>query len=255
MAPGSSIAFEIHQRLQQTRRHLYKTDATAKAFLFGSVVLSSISFLVLLEILFHFNAFARSLLVVLSTIAFVVCCAWLVLRPLFRVAGMLQSDDDFAIAKLIGDYFPTIRDSLTNFLQLQHEAAKATALYSKELLEASFTDFGELVKPLSFDSAVDESSIAKMRKWFAGSAGIVLVLFLMFPASMPSALFRLVHCNTEFVVPPKYVFDVFPGNKEVVKGEQVPIRVRISSADELVFRPAAINLFYRLEGQELFDQT
>ncbi len=254
MTSGSSIALAIHLRIHETRRHLYKTDAQAKAFLFGTFLLSSLSVLALLEMLFHFNSAVRTLLAIMVVIAYVACGTWFVLRPLFKVAGILSVEDDFIIAKRIGDYFPAIRDGLTNFLQLQQEVSKGNSLYSMELLEASFADLVALVRPIDFKRAVDESPIAKMRKWFASSVGSVILLFLLFPSSTPAAFFRLVHVNTEFVTPSKYLFDVSPGNKEVIKGERVAIQVRLSSVDELVFRPALLDLLYRVEGEDRYDQ-
>jgi hypothetical protein len=254
LAPGSSIALDIHQRLHETRRHLYATDAKVKAFLFGTLLLSSLSIVALLELMFHFDTTVRTLIVILVAVGFAVCAAWFVLRPLSKFIGLLSVEDDFHTAKRVGDYFPTIRDGLTNFLQLQQEASKGASLYSVELLEASFADFADLARPINFESAVDESAIAKTRKWFFASAGAVLMLFLLFPSSTPAAFYRLAHYRTEFTVPPKYTFDVSPGDKEVLKGEQVAIRVRLTSVDELAFKPALLELFYRGEGQDRFDQ-
>lgn len=254
MDSGSSIAFAIHQRLDGTRRRLYATEAITNGFLFGTVILSCLSVLMLLELLFHFDATGRTIFVVLSAVAFVACATWFVLRPILRLVGFLKVEDDFAIAKRVGDYFPTIRDGLTNFLQLRQEATNGASLYSMDLLEASFSDFADLVKPIDFNHSVDESAIAAMRKWFAGSAIGMLMLFILFPASTPAAFFRLAHFNTEFAAPPKYTFDVSPGNTEVVKGEKVAIKVRLSTADELVFRPKVLDLFYRVQGQDRFDQ-
>ena len=254
MTPGSSIAVDIRQRLNETRRHFYSVDAIANIFLFGTVILSSLTILAALELFFHFSATVRTALAFTVGIAFAACGVWFTVRPLFKLAGILTVEDDFAIARRVGEYFPSVSDNLTNFLQLHQESAKGTSLYSMELLDASFADFSELVRSIDFGLAVDESAIARMRKWLAGSACSLIMLVLLFPASTPGALFRLAHFNTEFVVPPKYVFDVSPGNKEIVKGEQVAIRVKVSSSDELLIHPASLDLFYRMVGQNPFEQ-
>jgi hypothetical protein len=233
---------------------MYATNVKAKLFLFGALDLSLLSVFALLEVLFHFDTTIRSLAVVLFAVGFVACGSWLVVWPFSQYTGILSVEDDFHTAKRVGDFFPSIRDGLTNFLQLQQEAAKGASLYSMELLEASFADFARLFGSLDFERAVDDSIIARMRKWFIGSIGGVLMLFLFFPSSTPAAFYRLAHFNSEFVVPPKYTFDVSPGNKEVVKGEQVAIRVRLLSVDELVFKPALLDLYYRGEGQDRFER-
>jgi hypothetical protein len=254
LSANSSIALDIHQRLHETRLHHYRTDAKAKALSFGALLIVSLSILSLLELLFHFNAALRTIVFFGLVAVIAVFGTWLVLRPLFRIAGILSVDDDTLIARRIGNYFPAIRDGLTNFLQLQQETLKGRSLYSMELLEASFADFAGLVRTIDFKHAVDESDIVRTRKWFVGSTVGAIVLFLAFPISIPASLSRLAHFNTEFTTPPKYAFNVRPGNKEVIKGEQVEIGVRLSSMDELVFRPASLDLFSRMEGQDRFDQ-
>jgi len=254
LSPSSSIVLDVQQRLNETRHHLYGTDAKSKAFLFGAFVFASVSFLALIELLFHFNAAVRTLFFFGTVAALSVIAAWLVLRPLFRIAGILSVDDDFAIAGRIGRYFPTIRDSLTNFLQLQQEASKGRSLYSAELLEASFSDFAKLVQPIDFRTSVDVSIVARARTKFMGSVVGTVMLFLAFPSSTPAAFYRLSHFNTEFTAPPRYTFIVTPGNKEIVKGEGVSVGVRLSSLDELAFRPATLEVLFRADGQERFSQ-
>ncbi|HEY6951064.1 MAG TPA: DUF4175 family protein [Bacteroidota bacterium] len=254
MSPSSTIAHDISRRLHETGRHFHKTEVKANAFLFLSVLIASMSFLAFVELLLHFNSAVRTIVVVVAGAALVGFAVWYILLPLLRLAGILFAGDDTLIARRVGDYFPGIRDRLTNFLQLQQEAATGTSLYSMELLDASFKDLADLVKTIDFNRSVDESAVAKRRRWFTASASAAVLLFVVFPASIPGAYFRLAHFNTEFVPPPKYLFNVSPGNKEVVKGEEVKIRVQLSSPDRFEFLPASIDLLYRIQGQDRFDQ-
>ena len=249
---NSSIALDIRQRIQDTRLQFYKTDATAKAYLFGIMFFTALTALGLLEVLFHFNATARTIFFFAVT-GFALAGIWLVIQPLLRMGGILSVDDDDVIAKRIGSHFPTVRDGLTNFLQLQHEAAEGVSLYSMELLEASFADFARRVQSVDFKLAVDESLVARAKKRFFGSVVGSLLVFAAFPNSMPAAFFRLAHFGTEFVVPPKYTFVVSPGDKEIVKGESVEVAVHLASRDELSLAPSSLALEYRMVGQENFD--
>lgn len=194
------------------------------------------------------------MVIVIAGVSFVGSAVWMVLRPLLRLAGILFVDEDFIIARRIGDYFPSIRDRLTNFLQLQQQASSGNSLYSMELLEASFKDLADTIRTVDFNCSIDKSAVTKARTWFAASASGAILLFVMFPASIPGAYFRLAHFNTEFITPPKYTFNVSPGNKEIVKGEEVKIRVQLSSLDRMEFLPASVDLFYRVKGQDRFDQ-
>ena len=51
----------------------------------------------------------------------------------------------------------------------------------------------------------------------------------MFPASISGAAYRLIHCTKEFTPPPKYQIELSPGNKEIVKGENIDVRVKVTS--------------------------
>ncbi|HET9130642.1 MAG TPA: DUF4175 family protein, partial [Terriglobia bacterium] len=174
--------------------------------------------------------------------------------PLLKLFGVVQGENDFTMAERIGHHFPGVRDTLTNFLQLQQEAARGNSLFSAELLAASFSDFARLVASVDFSRAIDESLVRTMRKWFLTSGAGLVMFCAMFPSAFPSAMVRLALYRTEFVPPPKYTFVVHPGNAEVVKGQNVDVRVQLSTIDELVFKPAVLELFYRSTGQEAFDQ-
>ncbi len=219
------------------------------------MVLVSLSLLAFLEMIFHLDTTVRTVFFTLGVVAYGTCAFWMVVLPMFKASGILEGDDDYVMAKRIGDFFPAIRDRLTNFLQLHEEASKAQSLYSFELLEASFKDLADAVRQVDFSRAVDDSMIGLMRKWFLFSIAGAALFLAAFPASMPAAYFRLAHFNTQFTAPPRYTFAVMPGNKEVVKGEAVDVRVRLSSANEFVLRPSSLDLFSRVTGQDRFDQV
>ncbi|HTP12330.1 MAG TPA: hypothetical protein VMM37_01830, partial [Bacteroidota bacterium] len=245
MSPASSIALDLHQRIGRFRARLYRTEAVAKAYLVGAIVIISIAAVAILEMIFHFDASARTSLVILAVVVYGSCGVWMVLRPLLKTAGIISRDDNYVMAGMIGEFFPSVRDKLTNFLQLQAEASRGESLYSSDLLEASFIDIAGVMRPVDFDRAVDTSAIGRMRRLFVGGAAGVVLLLAVFPASLPEAGYRLAHFGTEFTPPPRYTFDVSPGNKEIIKGESVGIRVRLTSTVEFSQPPRTIQLLYR----------
>ncbi len=254
MALDSGIAIDIRQRIQRTRRVLYTTDARAKLYWFGALLLTGLVVCTVFEMLFHLDSAARTALFFGVSAAIVAGVCIFIVLPLLRIAGIAVTDDDFAIARRVGSHFPAIRDGLTNFLQLQQEAKSGATYYSPDLLEASFADFARTVGSVDFVQAIDASDVVRMRKWFLGSIVCAVLFIAVFPASLSGAFLRLVHFKTEFTPPPKYSFAVLPGNKEIVKGESVPIRVQLTSPDRLAFRPHRLGLYYRMKGQERFDK-
>ncbi|MDD1749291.1 MAG: hypothetical protein LUO89_05380, partial [Methanothrix sp.] len=254
MSPAASIALDIHQRLNQVRVRLYKTEAVSRAYLVGAIILASLGFVALLEMIFHFGTAVRTVLFIVGLAAYVVCVIWMVLRPFSKAVGILPGADDLVVAKRVGDFFPSIRDRLTNFLQLQEESSRGDSLYSPELLEASFNDIAGDVRPVDFNRAVDESAVGRMRRWFISSAAGAALFLALFPSSMPDAYLRLARFNVEFTPPPKYTFDVVPGNTEIIKGQSIDVRARLTTGTEFALLPRTLDLFYRISGQDRFDQ-
>jgi hypothetical protein len=249
-----SIGLEIGERLHQVRRHLYGTELKGKTYQFGALLLALLTFIGFLELVFHFDTNVRSILVALFLVVFLSGAVWLVVRPFLKRFGLIHIDNDLTIARMIGTSFPAVQDRLTNFLQLLNERAKPDSLYSRDLLEASLVEISDAVKPIDLTKAVDENIVRKSRNWFLGSVGGSMVLLAIFPSSLTQSLHRLARFNHEFTQPALYSFIVLPGNKEIVKGSQVDISASITSSMETVSPWAVLNLHYRPDGQETFDQ-
>ena len=67
--------------------------------------------------------------------------------------------------------------------------------------------------------------------------------------------YRLIHFTREFAPPPKYSFEVFPGNKEIVKGENVDIRIKVTSLlPAFALRSADITIYRQQVGQDNYDE-
>ena len=87
------------------------------------------------------------------------------------------------------------------------------------------------------------------------SLGSAILIFLMFPASISGAAYRLIHFTKEFTPPPKYQIELSPGNKEIVKGENVDVRVKVTSLfPEFTLHTKELNIFRQQAGQENFDE-
>jgi hypothetical protein len=207
------------------------------------------------EILFEFSRGGRTALTLLFVFLFLCAGGWMIGRPFLRLIGVLPSASEELTARRIGMFFPSLRDRLLNALQLAHNAVKDSKIYSPELIDGSLKDFAAEIQPLDFTASVDTSRLPLYRRWLMLSAVLSVLIVCFFPASFSGAAYRLIHCTREFAPPPKYFFEVSPGNKEIVKGENVAIRVKVTSLLP-AFAPRSTNItFYRQqEGQENYDE-
>ena len=248
---SSFILSDIRNRLALMRTEQDTVDTFRGLFVFSSLLFLLTISLTLTEATFHFSGFVRTILVPSSVLLTLVAAGWFFVRPMLRLAEVTPSASDFELASRVGDFFPTIRDRLLNLLQLQKELEAGTSRYSPELIDASFYDLRDAVRSIDFEQAVDQTPLRVVRKNFLVVAIACVALFIMMPITLLEAANRLIFFGTEFIPPAQYVFEVSPGNKEVVKGENVTIAVRVSSSivSPATLQRTPISLLWNKEGQ------
>ncbi|HWP81840.1 MAG TPA: DUF4175 family protein [Bacteroidota bacterium] len=255
MSASTPILNEIRARLDSVRAKQNRVDLHSGTFSFLTLLLLLAASLTLAELTFGFSSAVRTVLTLTFVAVLLLLLGWFLVRPLLRRAGIIADKSDVQLAALVGSFFPAIADRLLNLLQLHQEAVSGKSLYSPELIDASFQDLAEAIQTTPFDRAVDHSVVTYARKNFFLIAGSVLMLTIVFPSRLYDATLRLVYFDREFVQPPEYSFEVWPGNKEVVKGEDVPISVRISSTTLSLpaLRSLPVQLRWQREGQERLE--
>lgn len=152
---------------------------------------------------------------------------WKVVLPLLRLAGVLKAEPDEATAQKVGARFPHINDHLVNILQLYRERTQG-GLYSPELIDASFEDVRKEVDPVDFTAAIDRTPARKIARITAAVVTLAVLLVILFPSTFLGSAERLVNYDRSYAAPQPFTFIVEPGSKEVVKGETVPVVVRVA---------------------------
>jgi hypothetical protein len=206
--------------------------------------------------LFEFSSIERTIVTVLFILLFIGIGGWVIVRPFLQWIGILSSCTENEIAKRIGAFFPAIRDRLLNALQLAKNIASASALYSIELIDESLKGFSEEIQPLDFTQSVGTAHLPKQRMHFLMSASILLSFAFIFPGSFSKAAYRLIHFTREFMPPAKYSFEITPGNKEIVKGDDANVQVKVIARTQAFTQSTAeLTILRRQEGQENYDES
>lgn len=222
-------------------------------FLTGVIITATI--VIVTETLFEFSRVERTIISVLCVFLFLGASSWMMGRPFLRLIGLLPSIPEDSTASRIGAFFPSIRDRLLNALQLAKNAESDSTIYSAELIDESLKDFAAEIQPLDFTQSVDTSRLPLHRRWLMMSAVVSLLAACLFPTSFSGAAYRLIHFMREFTPPPKYSFEVTPGNKEIVKGENLAIRVNVTSLlPAFALRLSDITIYRQQEGQDNYDE-
>ncbi len=257
MQASATILSEILQRLDATRRRQHSVDLLSGVLSLCTIVVLSLVAGSLLELTFRLDSVGRTVLfiVIVSFVGFL--SIWYVGRRALRALGILRSTNDFELADRVGGFFPKIRDRLLNLLQLHQEIVAGKSLYSPELVDASFQDLAENIRDLDFTTTVDASPVRHSAKLLAVSVVGAFLLVFTSPAQFYDALYRIAHFNRDFVSPSEFVFEISPGNSEVVKGQTVPVSVRVQSTSLIAqaSKQRPVSLYWRMEGTQSVEST
>lgn len=147
---------------------------------------------------------------------------YFVIIPFLRSLNLIGKINYLTISDKIGEAFPGIKDDLRNALQLIYEDEYKN--YSPKLIEAAFEDVYKRSEKADFTSIITFSSLKKYV--LATAAGVILavILFAAFPG-LRAASYRVLNFDEEFIFPPKFKFDIIPGNKKIVNGESIKLIV------------------------------
>lgn len=219
---------DIHREFSE-RLHIVRLRENRTA-LVGGLLLTAFAAIGLallgtgLEAIFHLGTLPRTILVALMGTIILVLAGRMVALPLVRLLGFARTATDEELAARVGRTFPDIQDRLLNLLQLGNEDASH---YSAPLIQAALERGRGEFASLDFTAAVDP---APMKRWGVRAAVIALVAMafcLLLPSTAYDASYRLLHFSRSFVPPQPFQFEVEPGNREVVRGETVPVRIRL----------------------------
>lgn len=255
MTHNSIILSDIIRRLQEVRKKQNRISFLGQVTLFCTGLLVVTTVLVLSESLFGFSHIVRTILVCSYALVGTGFFIWMIVRPWLRWMGVLASKRDEELAAQVGDSFPSIKDRLVNAFQLSRDSASASALYSAELIDESLKEFSKEIAPLDFTQSIGVGRLPVYRRWSIISMVGIGVLLLSFPVSLSDAVFRLIHYAQEFAPPAQYYFEITPGNKEIVKGENVDVRVKVTSVlPSFTLKVNDLIIVRQQEGQETVDE-
>jgi hypothetical protein len=255
MKNSSSILTDIEYRIQDVQRRQNRVDVLSNILIFTTGFIIAATILVLTDILFEFSHIGRTIIFVLCVFSFLGVGIWTLGRPFLRLVGVISPIPEDSIARRIGTYFPSIRDRLLNAIQLAKDSVSNSTAYSADLIDESLKNFAVEIQPLDFAQSVDTSHLPEYRRWLMMSTGVSILFVCLFPASFSGAAYRLIHFTREFAPPPKYIFEISPGNKEIVKGENVPIQVKVTSLLlSFPLRSTDITIYRQQDGQKNYDE-
>ena len=239
---------ELTGRLAAVKRKENRAALLSGGAFSGVVFIIALGGALLLEHALHAGVTVRTVVVwLLAAVA-----AGLFVRriavPLGRLTGLIADEPDSVTARTVGRALPGIRDRLLNSLQLIGDR-DTTTLASPLLIDAALEDFRREIAGTDFTAMVSYAGSRRMGRTLAVAASALAILFMVFPSGFYGAAHRLIHHGEAFAAPARFRFIVEPGDREVVKGGNIPIRVRVDGASL-----GEVTLAVRPEGQVTDDE-
>ncbi len=157
----------------------------------------------------------------------------------------------------VGSLYRGVNDRLANALQVfrKHESNREN--YSTVLIDAALAQIAGPLSGEDFCRKVDYSGMRKSLRIASGVLAPAIAIWLFFAASFNAAAYRLLHPRQDFTMQPNVTLLVHPGDKTVLKGEDVPVRIWTSdvNASSVNLSLAALDKVETVELQKSRDDT
>ncbi|OQX87463.1 hypothetical protein B6D60_03815 [candidate division KSB1 bacterium 4484_87] len=232
----------ILTRIAAVRRKSKMVSLVRGALIFSVAILGAFLLSQIAESLFHFSTKGRSILAALISFVGIAGFISFLLKPALDFIAQ-QKPDDVEIARLIGNHYSEISDKLANALQVFKSQDREKLGLSSELAELSLEKIYEETKEKTFPEAISWRSAILWAKIFSFTVLGFVLLQVLFFSSFSNAAYRLLHPMKQFEDVPKIIFEIEPGNKQVIKNESVPLfaRTKGERVDEVVLHLETIH--------------
>ncbi len=237
---------EIIQKIDTLSKREYASFCLSgiQLVLIGIVqIFIGISFL---ELFGNFSPLVRTVLMLFFLIISIGLFSYLFLIPFLKYLKILSRGSYHHYALKVGAYFPQVKDELLNAMQLV-EIIESKNSFSGELRDAAFKQVYNKTHSVNFAEAVSFNQAKKVFRFFLGSL-VLATLLIIFVPGLQNASGRILRFNREFVPPAKFSFQISPGNKEVTKGQEINIAVRVIGPT-----PAYVNIAIKYKEQTEFE--
>lgn len=237
----------IREKLQEFIKKYYFNELMKGLLLFFAIGVLYFIFTLFVEYFLWLKPIARSFLFWIFVFIEVALFVGYIIFPIIKILGLKRGLNEVEASKIIGNYFPEVKDKLLNMLQLNESQQDS------ELIEASIAQKSKELQPIPFKRAVDFTKNKKYLKFAMLPIVIWLFVFITGNTSLFSDSFsRVVHYNQIYLPPAPFSFSILNNSLSVVQGE--PFLLRIETVGNTVPENVKINFLnesYYLENTSL----
>lgn len=211
----------IDGRLAAFRRKYYLNLFIRGSLLTASLVLLYYLMAAIIEYNLWLGSWGRFLLFALF-IAIVVFAIFRFLRQPLSWWIYRKGLGEEESARMIGAYFPTVRDKLLNLIQLS--AIRA----GNPLIEAGMLQKASQLESVPFETAINLRDNRKYLRYLLIPLGIILILFLFNRGIFTQSTQRIIHFNREFSPQAPFRFELQNENLMAFINEDFTLNLQIN---------------------------
>ncbi|MBK7105414.1 MAG: hypothetical protein IPH62_09030 [Ignavibacteriae bacterium] len=174
----------------------------------------------LLETYFYFSSIIRTILIIILFAIFIISIIPAILN-FYKLFKKPEQTSIESASNQIGFHFPQVKDKLLNSIQL---LKNDDSNFSPQLKDAAFLDVFNSVKDLQFAKVINYSHL----KYFSKITALFILIFFVFillNQDLRSASNRVINFGKTFSKPNEFSLEIFPGNLEIQKNENVEIKI------------------------------
>lgn len=217
-------------KIDEFIRSFYKSKMVRGIILFALIFIVSYVLVSLLEYFGRFNSTVRAVLL----FTFIIGNGYVLLRyivqPLLKLNAFGKRINRYQASEIIGDFFPEIKDSLLNTLQLsdQIENSDSNAI---ELLEASVNQKSKKLQGFTFVKAIDKNEQRRYFKYLIPLLGFFVLGFFLFPSLFRESSNRVMKFNEHFEIKAPFDFHFAHSQEKISEGEDFSFQLNLMGND------------------------
>ena len=216
------------QKLDAFIKKYYKNLLIKGLLYFVTLFLLLYLLVIVLEYYGHYNSAVRAtLFYALLALSGYLLARFIVvpLTKLYKIGKTLSYEE---ASKIIGTFFPDVKDKLINTLELK---AKQKEFTDTSLLEAAVQQKTKELNPIPFLMAIDFSKNLKYARLALVPLIIYLAIYLIAPGMISDGTIRVLKYNQTFAVQPPFNFTVLNKSLETEQFADFELMVELSGKE------------------------
>ena len=221
MSHNSQTAL-IHANIAEYKRKFYLNQLLKGSILSLIIIAAYLTIILLSEGLFWFSTSVRTGIFFLTLALVLIVIYKFLLNPILYLYIKRRQISDEKAAKLIGSFFPEVRDHLLNILQLEKISA------TNAMAAASIEKKAPELQNITFSNSIDISKSFKFIKYLAIPFGIMALVLIVHPKTIIGSTQRIISYKTEFEKEAPFKFVIDPSQQfHAFRNEDLTVKMNI----------------------------